>query len=86
MTGFIVKDFRESRKLQEKLLNKGYRWSKGIAINPSLPVSIPIGDYGTLICTLCRGSKLLTYFELNTMDRFEYFTKRFKLKKNKLEI
>lgn len=86
MTGFIVKDFRESRKLQEKLLNKGYRWSEGIAINPSLPVSIPIGDYGTLIFTLCRGSRLLTYFELNNIDAFEYFTKKIKLKKNKLEI
>lgn len=85
--GFIVKDFRESWKLQEKLLNKGFRWSERFAIEPSLPVGIPIGDYGTLIYTLCSGSKLLTYLELNTIDDFKYFTKKIKLiNKSKLKI
>ena len=78
---YLVNTFKESYELQKKLLDKGYEWENGIAINPKLPVAIEIGYYGTVIYNLRSNNKLLNYYEVNTEETLLFFQKSKKSKK-----
>lgn len=80
---YLVNSWKESYELQKKLLDEGYEWKDGIAINPKLPVVIEIGNYGTVIFSLHGNSKLLNYYEINTKEALLLFQKLSRIKKSK---
>lgn len=83
---YLVNSWKESYELQKKLLDEGYKWKHGIAINPKLPVVIEIGDYGTVIFSLHSNSKLLDYYEVNTKEELLLFQNHKNKKSKKLSI
>lgn len=71
---YLVRNAKESWKVQKILFNKGYRWdsytSNALGICPDLPAFIPIGKYGTIICNYI-GLFLLTFIEINKKEGIE---------------
>lgn len=72
MTGYLVKNWKESLAVQKYLFKKGYKWGNRLrdVMQPEVPVNIPIGKYGTVI--LFDASNTLVYEVLNTTEELEY--------------
>lgn len=75
--GYLVKNEKESRKVQNYLFQKGYRWSKILTEITNKYLELNKGEFCNII-TFAKDESL-DYFTLNTKSGFEKVSKTMKV-------
>lgn len=71
--GYLVRNEKESLKVQKYLLSKGFRWAQLLAEFPDKPLKLKKGKYCNIIIIAYGNSLSDCYLDYYVVDTVEHF-------------